>query len=320
MTLFSLAFLALVLANCGATAAEKSYRLGDLEPTAASAEITRNTVVPELAKLGFQEGTNLVIDQRVGDDTAMPGLAQDLILSRPDAIIAFGTNAILAAHKASTTIPIVTFGPDPVTLGLAASVARPGGHVTGVDDLIAELNAKRLDLLRQAVPKAKRVAALVSRSGHDYERAMREVAVSTGAELFVFEADGPDDYPAAFAAMRSVGAEALAMTATPYFYRDALLLARLALEAGLPTVCEFAEAAHSGCLLGYGPDRPELRRRMAHYVAEIFHGAAPGDLPIEQPTHYQFAVNLKTAAVLGLTIPPSILARADSRSSNDCAA
>ena len=312
MTLFSLAFLALVLANCGATAAEKSYRLGDLEPTAASAEITRNTVVPELAKLGFQEGTNLVIDQRVGDDTAMPGLAQDLILSRPDAIIAFGSDAILAAHKASTTIPILTFGPDPVTLGLAASVARPGGHVTGVVVLGVELDAKRLDLLRQAVPTAKRVAALVSRSAlAGTERAMREVAASTGAELFVFEADGPDDYPAVFTAMRSVGAEALAMTATPYFYRDAPLLAGLALEAGLPTVCEFAETAHSGCLLGYGPDRPELRRRMAHYVAEIFHGAAPGDLPIEQPTHYQFAVNLKTAAALGLTITPSILARAD---------
>ena len=312
MTRLSLAFLVLVLAIYGARAAEKSYRLGDLEPTAASAEITRNTIVPELAKLGFQEGTNLVIDQRVGDSAAMPGLAQDLILSRPDAIIAFGTDAILAAHKASTTIPIVMFGPDPVTLGLAASVARPGGHVTGVVVLGVELDAKRLDLLRQAVPTAKRVAALVSRSAlAGTERAMREVAASTGAELFVFEADGPDDYPAVFTAMRSVGAEALAMTATPYFYRDAPLLAGLALEAGLPTVCEFAETAHSGCLLGYGPDRPELRRRMAHYVAEIFHGAAPGDLPIEQPTHYQFAVNLKTAAALGLTITPSILARAD---------
>ena len=312
MTRFSLAFLALVLANCSATAAEKSYRLGDLEPSAASVEITQNTIVPELAKLGFQEGTNLIIDERVGDATAMPGLTQDLILSRPDAIIAFGSDAILAAHKASTTIPIVTFGPDLVSLGLAASVARPGGHVTGVVVLGVELDAKRLDLLRQAVPTAKRVAALVSRSAlAGTERAMREVAASTGAELLVFEADGPDDYPAVFTAMRSVGAEALAMTATPYFYRDAPLLAGLALEAGLPTVCEFAETAHSGCLLGYGPDRPELRRRMAHYVAEIFHGAAPGDLPIEQPTHYQFAVNLKTAAALGLTITPSILARAD---------
>jgi hypothetical protein len=111
VTRLSLAFLVLVLANYGARAAEKSYRLGDLEPTAASAEITRNTIVPELAKLGFEEGTNLVIDERVGDDTAMPGLAEHVILSRPDAIIAFGTAAILAAHKASATIPIVTFGP-----------------------------------------------------------------------------------------------------------------------------------------------------------------------------------------------------------------
>ena len=128
MTRLSLAFLVLVLANYGARAAEKSYRLGDLELTTTSAEITREHTVPELAKLGFREGTNLVIYERVGDATATPGLAEDVIPSRPDAIMAFGTDAILAAHKASATIPIVVFGPDPVTLGLAASVARPGGH------------------------------------------------------------------------------------------------------------------------------------------------------------------------------------------------
>jgi len=293
-------------------ATEKIYRLGDLEPSATSAEITRSVILPELAMLGFREQVNLAVDERVGNAAAFPRLAQELVLSRPDAIIAFGGNAILAARNATSTIPIVTFGPDLIQLGVAASLARPGGNVTGVVVLGVELDAKRLDLLHQTVPTARRMAALVSRSDIlSSESAMRAVAANNGIELVVFEGDGPDDYPAAFAAMHAAGAQALAITATPYFYRDAALLARLASEAGLPTICEFAETAHSGCLLGYGPDRPELRRRMAHQVAQIFRGAAPGDLPIEQPTHYGFAINLKTANALGLTAPQSLLARAD---------
>ena len=293
-------------------ATEKIYRLGDLEPSATSAEITRSVILPELAMLGFREQVNLAVDERVGNAAAFPRLAQELVLSRPDAIIAFGGNAILAARNATSTIPIVTFGPDLIQLGVAASLARPGGNVTGVVVLGVELDAKRLDLLHQTVPTARRMAALVSRSDIlSSESAMRAVAANNGIELVVFEGDGPDDYPAAFAAMHAAGAQALAITATPYFYRDAALLARLASEAGLPTICEFAETAYSGCLLGYGPDRPELRRRMAHQVAQIFRGAAPGDLPIEQPTHYGFAINLKTANALGLTVPQSLLARAD---------
>jgi len=293
-------------------ATEKIYRLGDLEPSATSAEITRSVILPELAMLGFREQVNLAVDERVGNAAAFPRLAQELVLSRPDAIIAFGGNAILAARNATSTIPIVTFGPDLIQLGVAASLARPGGNVTGVVVLGVELDAKRLDLLHQTVPTARRMAALVSRSDIlSSESAMRAVAANNRIELLVFKGDGPDDYPAAFAAMHAAGAQALAITATPYFYRDAALLARLASEAGLPTICEFAETAHSGCLLGYGPDRPELRRRMAHQVAQIFRGAAPGDLPIEQPTHYGFAINLKTANALGLTVPQSLLARAD---------
>ena len=293
-------------------ATEKIYRLGDLEPSATSAEITRSVILPELAMLGFREQVNLAVDERVGNAAAFPRLAQELVLSRPDAIIAFGGDAILAARNATSTIPIVTFGPDLIQLGVAASLARPGGNVTGVVVLGVELDAKRLDLLHQTVPTARRMAALVSRSDIlSSESAMRAVAANNRIELLVFKGDGPDDYPAAFAAMHAAGAQALAITATPYFYRDAALLARLASEAGLPTICEFAETAHSGCLLGYGPDRPELRRRMAHQVAQIFRGAAPGDLPIEQPTHYGFAINLKTANALGLTVPQSLLARAD---------
>jgi putative ABC transport system substrate-binding protein len=305
--------LTLVMLGASATAvpaADKIYRLGDLEPTGASAEVTRSVLLPELATLGFREQVNLAVDERVGDVAALPRLAQELVLLRPDAIITFGNSAVLAAHNATSTIPIVTFGGDPIQLGLAASVARPGGNVTGVVMLGAELDAKRLELLHETLPTARRMAALVTRSAR-ISSAMRAVAANIGIELLVLEADGPDDYPAAFAAMHAAGAQALAMTGTPNFYRDAALIARLALEAGLPTIGELAEIAHFGCLIGYGPDRPELRRRMAHQVAQIFRGAAPGDLPIEQPTHYELAINLKTAKALGLTVPQTLLARAD---------
>jgi ABC-type uncharacterized transport system substrate-binding protein len=309
-----LVVLVLAASIIGTQAAEKIYRLGDLEPTAASGAITRAVTIPELAKLGFREGTNLVVDQRVGDRTTMPRLAQELLASHPDALLAFGGEAIRAARDASRTAPIVTFGPDPVRFGWAASIARPGGNVTGVVDAGVELDAKRLELLHEALPAAQRMAAFVLHGSHktsEQVMRMRTVAEANGIELSVFEADGPDDYPAAFAATRAARAQALVLTATPNFYRDAARLARLALEAGLPTVCEFAETAKSGCLLGYGPDRPELRRRMAHQVAQIFRGVAPGDLPIELPTHYGFAINLKIARALGLTVPQSLFARAD---------
>src|SRR5215469_2758277 len=312
MRRWSFVFLVLAISANGVEAAEKIYRLGFLEPTAAATEITRSVMLPELATLGFREQVNLAIDESVGDAVAFTRLAQELVLSRPDAITAFGGNAVRGAHNATSTIPIVSFGPDLVQLGLAASLARPGGNVTGVVVLGVELDAKRLELLYETVPTARRMAALVTRSPNKLtEDAMRAVAANNGIELLVFEADGPDDYPTAFAAVHAAGAQALAFTSGPYFNRDAALLARLALEAGLPTICEVAESAHAGCLLGYGLDRSELRRRMAHQVARIFRGAAPGDLPIEQPTHYKFAVNLKTAKVLGLTVSPLILARAD---------
>jgi putative ABC transport system substrate-binding protein len=171
-----------------------------------------------------------------------------------------------------------------------------------------------MDLLHEALPAAHRVAALLLPSGPERlssEREMRAVAARTGIELLPFEASGPDDYPTAFATMRSAGAQAVVIQANPIFYRDAAPLAQLALKTGLPTVCEWAEMAKSGCLLGYGPNRAELRRRVAYYVARIFRGAVPGELPIEMPTRFEFAINLMTAQALGLTVPQSILFRAD---------
>jgi putative ABC transport system substrate-binding protein len=293
---------------------EKLYRLGQLALTAESLAVTRSTTLPELAKLGFIEGRNLVLDERAGDRASMPGLARTLVLGNPDAIIAIGIDAVRAAHEATHTVPIVAFGPDLVEAGLAVSLAHPGGNITGVQIFAIELDGKRLDMLLETVPAVRRMAALLLRSMPGLEaseKEMRSVVANRGVELIVVEAAGSDDYPAAFAAMRLAGAQALIIHANPVFYRDAPTLAGLALKAGLPTVCEWADMAQSGCLLGYGPSRSELRRRLAYQIAHIFRGAAPSDLPIEQPTKFEMAVNVKTAKALGLTVPQSLLARAD---------
>lgn len=307
-------FLMLTAPAAAQMADQKTYRLAELNPSAASAEFTHNVTLPELAKLGFREGHNLVLDERVGDAEKMGELVRELLLAKPDAIVAIGPDAISAASQATSTVPIVMFGSDPVRKGVAASLARPGGNVTGVAILGAELDGKRLDLLREAVPAARRVAALMLPSSPDRaasEAEMRGVAAKTGIDLVVLDVSGPADYPAAFTAMHGAGAQALIVMANPIFYRDAETLARLALQAGLPTACEWAEMARSGCLLGYGPSRTALRRRLAYFVARIFQGTAPGELPIETPTIFEFAINLKTAHALGLGILPAILSRAD---------
>jgi putative ABC transport system substrate-binding protein len=286
------------------------YRLGHLSNSADSEAFTRQITLPELAVLGFVEGRNLVFDARVGELDALPGLMRELLASQPDAVVAVGP-AIGPAGAATRTVPVVTFGFDPIELGLAANYARPGGNVTGVVILAGELEAKRLSILLEAVPDRRRVAALVPvRSGAN-ETALQKAAAGLGVELLVYPASAPSDYPAAFAAMRAQGAQALVIGATPQFQRDGRQLAGLALEAKLPTVCEWAEMAHAGCLIGYGPSRILLRKRMAEQIAKIFRGAAPGDLPIERPTVFEFAVNQKIAKSLDVSIPSALLARAN---------
>jgi putative ABC transport system substrate-binding protein len=212
-------------------------------------------------------------------------------------------------------VPIIGgfIGEDPIVAGFASNLAHPGGTITGIAMLAPELDAKRLLLLHEAVPNSRRIAALAVQVSRDAPNiaSVKEAADRAGVELLPFYAASRDDYPSVFAAMRSAGAEALEIISAPELYTDAAMLAELAAETRLPTICEWADMAQSGCLLGYGPDLPELERRVASYVARIFRGAAPGDLPIERPTHFQFAVNLKTAKALGLTLPPAILARAD---------
>jgi putative ABC transport system substrate-binding protein len=178
--------------------------------------------------------------------------------------------------------------------------------------LAPELDGKRLQLLHEAVPGVSRIAALAASLDQHAPNlaAMRQVASHERLALLPFFVAAPEDYSATFTAMRAAEAGALQIISGPQFLTNASTLAELALEARLPTMCEWRSMAAQGCLLGYGPDYAELQRRVADYVARILRGAAPGDLPIEQPTHYEFAVNMKTAAALGLTIPPWVLGRA----------
>jgi putative ABC transport system substrate-binding protein len=282
---------------------KRVYRLGHLANSPPSEASARQVTLPELARLGFVEGRNLIFDARLGESDTLPGLMRELLAAQPDAVIAVGGAAIAAAGAATRTVPVVTFGANPIELWLAANYARPGGNVTGVVILASELEVKRLSILLEAVPDRRRVAVLTSSATAIGEAAMRKAAVGLGVELLAFPATAAADYPAAFAAMRAAGAQALVISATSEFYRHGQQLAVLALEARLPTACEWADMAHAGCLIGYGPNRNALRKRMADQIAQIFRGVPPGDIAIETPTMLEFAINKTIAKSLDLDIP-----------------
>jgi putative ABC transport system substrate-binding protein len=294
--------------------AGRIYRLGHLATTDEGLAITRRAALPELARLGYDEGRNLVLDARVGTGDALVAAARAMAAAGPDAIIAIGPEALQAAAAATRMIPIVIFGPDPVAMGLAESLARPGGNVTGVMILPPALDAKRLELLHETLPAMRRIALLLHPDAPwrrlSEEEAAR-LAARLGVALTVHYAAAAGDYDAIFAAMRAAGAEALVIGAHPQFNFDRERLSVLAIAAGLPTVCEWAAMARAGCLIGYGPDQDDMRRRVARTVAAIFGGAAPATLPIETPTRFEFAVNQRTARALGVAMPPSILIQAD---------
>ena len=231
---------------------------------------------------------------------------------------AAGTLAALAAHQATTTIPIVVIAVgDPVTSGLVTSLARPGGNVTGLSALSPELTSKWLELLKQAVPAVSSVAflwqpgALGERTEKDIVKEADIAARALGVRLQVVEARGPADFDRAFSDMTSARAGALMVPSTPMFSSARRRLLDLAAKNRLPTLFTFREYVDAGGLMSYGPNLADLFRRAATYVDKILKGAKPGDLPVEQPTKFELVINLKTAKDLGLTIPPSVLARAD---------
>jgi putative tryptophan/tyrosine transport system substrate-binding protein len=297
-----------------AEAAERIWRVGVLS-TLADNNAFRAVILPYLATRGFVEGRNLVVDVRSGPEEKMPEIARALVGDRPDAIIALSDWALHAARAATSTIPIIVspMGADPVRAGVAESWAHPGGNVTGVCLIAPELEVKRLALLREALPSVHRVAVL---SNHRKVveadiLPLRKAAAEAGLELVEIWVESPDDYPTAFDAMRGAGAEALLIVPTPETGRDTGQLATLALKSGLPTIGGFRESAKGGFLIGYGPSLRELGQQAASYVERILKGEQAGELPFQGPTHLDFAINMRTAKTLGLTIPPSLLVGAD---------
>jgi len=274
-----------------------------------------------LRDLGYVEGRNLVIEYREAGGKAdrLPALAAELVALKVDVIVAApGTLAARVAKQATRTIPIVfAVVGDPVGSGLVTSLARPGGNVTGLSNLASELVGKRLELLTQAVPGVSPVAvlwfpgALGARTDKDMLEEAEVAARGLGVRLQFVEARDPADFDRAFSDMTRARAGALTLLPANMFLREHRRLVDLAAKNRLPAVYPWREGVDAGGLMSYGANLADLQRRAATYVDKILKGAKPGDLPIEQPTKFELVINLKTAKDLGLTIPPSVLARAD---------
>jgi putative ABC transport system substrate-binding protein len=299
--------------------AGKVYRIGLLESSAPDpARQAWWTAFRQLMRqLGYVEGQNVSFEPRwgQGDTDGLPKLAAELVGLKVDLIVTGGTSAALAAKRATSTIPIVTAtGSDPVAVGLVASLRQPGGNVTGMTAINSELAAKRLELLRIVAPRASRIAILWdetdagARLNADGTEAAAKTAGLTIHRVPVGSAAGLE---AAFATVVRGRAGALIVVSTARLFSYRKRIAELAVKHRLPTVVGFREFVEAGCLASYGTDYPDLFRRAATFVDKILKGAKPADLPMEQPTKFELVINLKTAKALGLTIPHSLLLRAD---------
>jgi putative ABC transport system substrate-binding protein len=317
VALLAIPLLALPLA-AEAQQTGKTYRIGYLgstSPSSAHAQFLE-ALRQGLRDLGYVEGKNLAIEYRwaEGKYDRLPDLAAELVRLKVDLIVTHGTPGSLAAKHATTTIPIVmAISGDAVATGLVASIGRPGGNITGSTFFFPELNAKRLELLATALPGAKRMAALMNPDNPSHTpalKAMELMAKALRLDFQVAEVRGPDEFPGAFSAMVKGRVDAVAVLDDPMLIANARQVADLAAKHRLPTI-GFREYAEAGGLLAYAVNFPETWRRGAVFVDKILKGAKPGDLPIEQATRFEFVVNLKTAKALGLTIPQSVLLRAD---------
>ncbi len=296
--------------------------LGALLPGRAAASISlgqREDFERSLREEGYVDGRNIVIEYRyAADSTEFDKAANEIVGLGVDMIFAVGTAGALAAKRASSSIPIVAATmADPVADGLVASLSRPGANLTGNTFLGPELGPKRLQLLRELVPGITRIGAL-QHPGVYSERTMQNMLVEMqegakqiGVEFQVFDAAGPNDLDVAFEAMVEARQGALVVFPSQMFYVNYRRLVDLAASHRLPTMYAFKEAVHAGGLICYGADIPDLNRRAVNYVVRILKGEKPADLPVMQPTKFELVINMKTAKALGLTVPQSLLARAD---------
>ena len=251
-----------------------------------------------------------------GSHDRLPALAADLVGRKVDVIVTGGgTPSALAAKNATSTIPIVFIGGDPVAEGLVASLARPGGNLTGVSFLTVELMPKRLELLSELVPQARVIALLVNPNNSNTSASIRDVqeaARAKGVQLPILKAGTESEIDAAFATLVQLQAGALVVGGDdPFFTSRREQLVALASRHAVPAIYDFREFAASGGLISYGPSLTGVFRQVGIYVGKILKGAKPADLPVQQPTTFELVINLKTAKALGLTVPQSLLARAD---------
>jgi putative tryptophan/tyrosine transport system substrate-binding protein len=299
--------------------AGKVYRIGYLStPTRESVEHGLQAFLRKLRELGWVEGHNLIIEYRwaEGNVERLPDLAAELVRRNVDVIVAPAGSAALAAKNATSSIPIVMIFPsDPVELGLVASLRRPGGNVTGTTFTPGpEIFGKQLQILKETIPHASRVAILSNPADPSFATQVREVeatARSLRIRLQHVEARGPEEFDSAFAAMERERADALLVTGTSTFLAHRSRLAELAVKGRLPTMYSFRENVEAGGLMAYAVNMADFIGRAAVYVDQILKGAKPADLSVEQPTKFELIINLKTAKALGITVPQSLVLRAD---------
>ena len=271
-----------------------------------------------LQELGYVEGKNIVLEYRYaeGNRERFADLAAEMVRLKPDVIVVGSTGFTAAVKQATSTIPIVVGGAgDLIGSGVVASLARPGGNVTGSTDISPDLSGKRLELLKEAVPKTRRVAVLwygfAGSSDADEVKQTEIAARALGIKLQVVSLKAPDRFKDAFAAIKKANADALVILQGSFTNFHSKQLIELAAKNKLPSMCEGLNFIEAGCLISYGPDVTRQYHRAATFVDKILKGRTPADLPVEQPMKFELIINLKTAKQIGLTIPPNVLARAD---------
>ena len=294
---------------------QRTFRIGLL----ASGNSTRCTdaIFTALQELGYVEGKNLVVERRFAEGRLdrLPEFAAELVRLRVDVIVIQGTPASLAAKSATSTIPIVfAANSDPVGVGIVNSLARPGGNITGTSLMASELSAKRLELLSAVAPRLSRIAILWDSSNPGMALRVRETEIAakqSGVALFSTGPSNAAELEAALTELAKRRPDALLVTVEPFTRRHLARILEFCGSHHIPSMFEESTYVEAGGLMSYGPDLREIFRRAAVYVDKILKGVKPADLPIEQPTKFELVINLKTAKALGLTIPPSVLGRAD---------
>jgi len=292
---------------------KKVYRLGYLGG-GPGIEERAETFRQGLRELGYIEGHNLIIEWRFakGDENRLPELAAELVRLKPDVIVTRGTQPARALKDATTTIPIVVASAgDLVGRGLVASLARPGGNITGLTSIALDLNGKRLEILKEIVPRASRVAFLYLPHEQDELRALEAAARALGLQVQQHEVREASQFPSAYAAMSKERADALLISSNPFANSHRKPLIDLAAKHRLPAMCDGTEWTNAGCLISYAHNRAEGSRRAAVFVDKILKGTKPADIPVEQPMKFEFVINLKTAKQIGVTIPQWTLMKAD---------